>query len=93
MKKFKQYVIPTGIILVLTSGLIFINSCRKPDSEILGCVHGSAQGEGGTVSLGCMTRVEFDRYLESPNQTWLNTAKSIDRDLTFTKTDDCIKCN
>jgi hypothetical protein len=68
----------------------FQAGCQKPDSEIIGCVFGKIKGSNFEIPLGCMTKVEFDRYLDSPYQTYLG--RPIDRDLTFTKVEDCIEC-
>jgi hypothetical protein len=68
----------------------FLMGCSKPDSEILGCVFGKTKGSSFAIPLGCMTKVEFDRYLDSPYQT--SNGQPINRDLTFTKVEDCIEC-
>lgn len=65
-------------------------SCTKLDSEILGCVHGKTKISAFPVPLGCMTKVEFDRYLNSPYQYY--NGQLIDRDLTFKKIEDCLEC-
>lgn len=77
-------------LLLIISGISFQASCRKADSEVIGCVFGKIKGSSFEIPLGCMTKVEFDRYLDSPYQTY--NGKPIDRDLTFTKVDDCIEC-
>jgi hypothetical protein len=77
-------------LLTIIFGISFQASCNKADSEILGCVYGKIKGSGAPIPLGCMTKVEFDRYLDSPSQTY--NGQAINRDLTFTKVEDCIEC-
>lgn len=77
-------------LIIMVSALCFQASCRKADSEIIGCVFGKIKGSNFEIPLGCMTKVEFDRYLDSPYQTY--NGRPIDRDLTFTKVEDCIEC-
>jgi hypothetical protein len=77
-------------LLTIILGVNFIASCGKADSEILGCVYGKIKGGNSPIPLGCMTKVEFDRYLDSPSQT--SSGKPINRDLTFTKVEDCTEC-
>ncbi|MCC6251466.1 MAG: hypothetical protein IT238_03270 [Bacteroidia bacterium] len=74
----------------LFSAVFLLSGCQKADSEIIGCVYGKIKGSNFRIALGCMTRVEFDRYLDSPYQTY--NGQLINRDLTFTKVDDCIEC-
>jgi len=76
--------------LVVIFGISFQASCGKADSEVLGCVYGKIKGSSFEIPLGCMTKVEFDRYLDSPFQTY--NGRQIDRDLTFSKVNDCIEC-
>ena len=71
-------------------GLSALTSCEPADSDVLGCVTGKIKGDNFAISLGCMSRVEFERYLEYPYQTY--NGKTINRDLTFRKVEDCIKC-
>ena len=78
------------LLLIVFSFVSFQATCRKADSEINGCVYGKIKGSSFPIPLGCMTKVEFDRYLDSPFQSY--NGQLIDRDLTFTKTDDCINC-
>jgi hypothetical protein len=78
------------ILLVVIFGISFQASCNKADSEVIGCVNGKIKGSGFSISLGCMTKVEFDRYLDSPYQTY--NGITIDKDLTFTKVEDCLEC-
>ena len=77
-------------ILLVIFGISFQASCNKADSEIIGCVYGKIKGSSFAIPLGCMSKVEFDRYLDSPFQTY--NGQPINRDLTFTKVDDCIEC-
>jgi hypothetical protein len=77
-------------LLVIIFGVSFQASCNKADSEVLGCVYGKVKGSNFEISLGCMTKVEFDRYLDSPFQTY--NGQTIDKDLTFTKVEDCLEC-
>ena len=77
-------------LLLVIFGISFQASCNKPDSEIYGCVYGKIKGSTFDIPLGCMSKVEFDRYLDSPFQTY--NGQPINRDLTFTKVDECIEC-
>lgn len=77
-------------LLTIIFGISFQASCNKADSEILGCVFGKIKGSSFPIPLGCMTKVEFDRYLNSPYQTY--NGQPINRDLTFKKVEDCIEC-
>jgi len=78
------------LLLFVIFGISIQASCNKPDSEVIGCVFGKIKGSSFEIPLGCMTKVEFDRYLDSPFQTY--NGQPINRDLTFTKVDDCIEC-
>jgi hypothetical protein len=86
-KKLKLYTIS---FLSLLSLFAILSGCGKADSEVIGCVKGKIKGENFAIPLGCMTRVEFQRYLDYPYQTY--NGKTINRDLTFTKVDDCLDC-
>jgi hypothetical protein len=77
-------------LLTIIFGISFQASCNKADSEILGCVYGKIKGSNFPIPLGCMTKVEFDRYLDRPSQNY--NGQPIYRDLTFTKVEDCIEC-
>jgi hypothetical protein len=77
-------------LLLIISGVSFQASCKKADSEVIGCVYGKIKDSSFEIPLGCMTKVEFDRYLDSPFQTY--NGQPINRDLTFTKVEDCIEC-
>ena len=77
-------------LLIVIFGISFQASCGKLDSEVIGCVFGKIKGSSFEIPLGCMTKVEFDRYLDSPFQTY--NGQPINRDLTFTKVEDCIEC-
>jgi hypothetical protein len=85
MKQLSRIFFYLGII-----GTSFLASCEPADSDVLGCVTGKIKGDNFAISLGCMSRVEFERYLEYPYQTY--NGKTINRDLTFRKVEDCIKC-
>ncbi len=80
----------TIFIIGVICALSFQASCRKSDTDIIGCVYGKIKGSNYKIALGCMTKVEFDRYLDSPFQTY--NGQVINRDLTFTKVDDCLEC-
>jgi hypothetical protein len=77
-------------LLSVVFGISILASCNPADSEIIGCVNGKIKGGTFVIPLGCMTKVEFDRYLDSPYQTYFG--QPINRDLTFTKVEDCIEC-
>lgn len=77
-------------LLLVIFGASFQASCGKPDSEIYGCVNGKIKGSSFDIPLGCMSKVEFDRYLDNPYQTY--NGQPINRDLTFTKVGECIEC-
>jgi hypothetical protein len=89
---FKKVRIPLLVVMITAVASIFvIVSCGKPDSEIIGCVFGKIKGSEYRIPLGCMTKVEFDRYLDSPTG-YSSTGQIIDRDLTFKKVADCYEC-
>ena len=65
-------------------------SCSKPDDEVKGCVYGKAKGFPSEFNLGCMTKAEFNRYIQNPNGNIQGIP--IERDLRFVKVDDCLEC-
>ena len=65
-------------LLLVIFGISFQASCGKADSEIYGCVYGKIKGSSFEIPLGCMSKVEFDRYLDNPYQTY--NGQPINRD-------------
>ncbi len=66
-------------------------SCCEKDEEIVGCVYGKVIGVKAEFRIGCMSKAQFYRYLESPSFDINGTI--VNRDLRFVRVDDCLQCN
>jgi hypothetical protein len=70
----------------------FSVSCNKnKDDEIFGCVYGKVPGIAAEYQIGCMSKSQFNRYLENPSFT-INGVL-VNKDLRFAKVIDCLECN
>jgi hypothetical protein len=87
---FLKHISRLFLLLVIFGNQLPSKLWHKPDSEIYGCVYGKIKGSSFEIPLGCMSKVEFDRYLDNPYQTY--NGQPINRDLTFTKVAECIEC-
>jgi hypothetical protein len=88
MKKFKIQIFALALI---GFSLIFACDKEKRDEETKGCVYGKIKGIAADYRIGCMSKAQFDRYLENPDFT-IN-GNLVNRDVRFEKVRDCLECN
>lgn len=84
---FARFSFPALFILATFSLLC---SCTKSDDEVKGCVYGKRKGFVTEYNLGCMSRSEFNRYVQNPSGNIQGIP--INTDLRFVKVDDCLEC-
>jgi hypothetical protein len=88
MKTFKISI----FALSLCSFFLF-SACdkEKRDEELKGCVYGKIKGFAAEYRIGCMSKAQFDRYLENPN--YQINGNLVNKDIRFEKVKDCLECN
>lgn len=81
------------ILTLLALGFAFFSACdkEKRDENIKGCVYGKIKGIAAEYRIGCMSKAQFDRYLENPD--FNINGNIVDRDVRFVKVKDCLECN
>ncbi len=77
-------------LLAIFALLISVSSCVKPDDEVNGCVYGKTAYAPSEYKLGCMTKAEFNRYIQNPGGSV--QGEFINKDLRFVKVEDCVRC-
>lgn len=85
-----MFVKPSVKVFSAFLGLLLVYSCTKPDDEVKGCVYGKTKGNPSEFNLGCMTRAEFNRYIQNP--TGNIQGIPINSDIRFVQVEDCLEC-
>jgi hypothetical protein len=84
---FKRF---SASVLIFSAVISVLVSCQKPDDEVFGCAYGKSANSPSEFKLGCMSRAEFNRYIQNPNGSIQGIP--IVRDFRFVKVDDCVEC-
>lgn len=78
-------------VLLLSGVALFSCDKEKKDENIKGCVYGKIKGIAAEYRIGCMSKAQFDRYLENPN--FNINGNLVNREVRFVKVKDCLECN
>lgn len=78
-------------VLLLSGVALFSCDKEKKDENIKGCVYGKIKGIAAEYRVGCMSKAQFDRYLENPN--FNINGNLVNREVRFVKVKDCLECN
>lgn len=91
LAEMKKYRISIFALSLFT--FAFLNACdkEKRDEELKGCVYGKIKGIAAEYHIGCMSKAQFDRYLENPN--FQINGNLVNKDIRFEKVRDCLECN
>lgn len=89
----KKNILPSLVILFFGIIIMSSNSCKK-DENWDGCVYGKIDYRGTNYYIGCMNRVEFKAYLDSPTARAFDpqTGPIIDKEISWVTAKDCSEC-
>lgn len=81
------------LFAVLLLSVVALFSCdkEKKDETTKGCVYGKIKGIAAEYRIGCMSKAQFDRYLENPD--FNINGNLVNREVRFVKVKDCLECN